>query len=159
MLLSKSMPKVYILEDTVKQEIYCFPKFTTKTIGRNTNCSISTLNPRTMQPGYTDEQKLAAGHVSGIHFHLSYEPDGNLYIWDNKSTNGLYVKLNKEDDFTRVTGKTRILPGSSIFASTVYEFILREETIDLHAQNRAEERAGSSETSILDGDEIHIQRN
>lgn len=143
------MPKAYVLEDRVQGKSYCLTKFSTGTVGRNPKCNVPTLNPQTLDPGYKDEQKLAAGHVSGIHFHISYEPDGNVYVWDNKSSNGLYIRLKDDDEVVRILKKTRILPGTSIFASTEYEFFLREEKVDLDAQQSAEKKASTDTTQIL----------
>ena len=153
-LLAKTMPKAYVLEDRIMGKSYCLTKFSVMTVGRNPRCDISTLNPKTLDPVYNDEQKQIAGHVSGVHFHISYESDGNIYVWDNKSSNGLYIKLKDEEEVIRILKKTRIFPGTGIFASTEYKFFLREEKIDLQAQKRAEERASTDTTQILRQSEL-----
>lgn len=148
------MPKSYFLEDRVKGKGYYLTQFSTLSVGRNPKCNIPTLNPKTIDPGYNNEQKQAAGHVSGIHFHISYEKDGNVYVWDHKSTNGLYISSGQDNEPIRIDKKTMITPGTIIFASTEYEFFLREEKIDSHAQKKAEEKAGTDTTQILLQDSI-----
>ncbi|VVB78899.1 FHA domain protein [uncultured archaeon] len=141
--------KAYLLEDRIKRIGHYLLPGLTLTVGRNSRCDISTLNPKTIEPGYTIEEKIAAGHVSGIHFYISYERDGNIYLWDNESTNGLYIKQKEEIDLRRIFRRTVIHPGTSIFASMGYEFFLREKKIDIDAQKSAEERASAESTRIL----------
>ena len=146
--------KAYFLEDRVKGIGHYLTKFSVMSVGRNPKCNISTLNPKTLDSAYGNDKKHAAGHVSGIHFHISYDSDGYVYVWDNGSTNGLYIQSGEDEPILRVHKKTRIFPGTSIFASIEYEFFLREEKIDLHAQKKAEERAGTDTTQILKQDKI-----
>jgi pSer/pThr/pTyr-binding forkhead associated (FHA) protein len=144
------MPKAFVLEDRVMGAVRLIDKFGVLSVGRNPKCNIVTLNPCSLDPAYEDK-KTIAGHVSGIHFHISYEKDGNVYVWDHKSTNGLYVRYTN-GEVARVDTKTMINPGTRIYASPEYEFLLREK-IDPHTQKQAEERASTDTTNIsLHGD-------
>ncbi|MEK6859497.1 MAG: FHA domain-containing protein [Nanoarchaeota archaeon] len=122
-------------------------------VGRNKECDIPTMNPKTPDP-YTTKEKLAAGYVSGTHFYISHAKDGNVYLLDNNSINGLFIIPPGEEEPIRVHKKTRIIPGTRIFASMRYEFFLREDKIDIDALKNAEERASSDTTQILRTDEL-----
>ena len=145
--------KAYLLEDRVKGTSYYLKKISTMSVGRNLKCNITTLNPKTLDSKYTHHQKRVAGYVSGIHFHIHYGSDGNVYIWDNKSTNGLYIQSGNEEEIIRIHEKTMISPGTTIYASVHYEFFLREK-IDVDAQKKAEEKASTETTRILIQEDI-----
>lgn len=145
--------KAYLLEDRIQGTGYYLKKGPTISVGRNPNCNFSTLNPKTLDSKYTDTQRTIAGHVSGIHFYISHETDGNVYIWDNSSTNGLYIKSPNDEIPVRIHEKTMIAPGTTIYASKSYEFFLREK-IDIDAQKRAEEKASTDTTEILKSEEL-----
>jgi pSer/pThr/pTyr-binding forkhead associated (FHA) protein len=145
--------KAYLLEDRIKGKSYYLPKFSTFTVGRNLRCSIPTLNPKTLNSRYTNNQKRIAGCVSGIHFYIRYSSDGNVYVWDNGSTNGLYIQSSENEQILRVHKKTAITPGTTIFASTSYTFLLRKK-IDADAQQSAEEKASTETTQILKSENL-----
>ena len=123
------------------------------TVGRNPKCNIPTLNPKTIDPSYSDSEKQVAGYVSGIHFYISHDSDGQVYIWDNKSSNGLYIQISEDEQILRIHEKTRISPGTTIFASGGYRFFL-DRKIDIDAQQKEEERASTDTTQILKQDSL-----
>ena len=74
--------KGYVIQDLKTGKQVTLRKYETKTIGRN-----STNDLQTQSPG------LGEGRfVTGLHATISYESDGQVYLVDNKSTNGTFIE-------------------------------------------------------------------
>ena len=53
-------------------------------------------------------------NVSRNHATLSRDADGKVFITDNNSSNGTYIKRNGSDKWETVTGRTEVQPGDKV---------------------------------------------
>jgi pSer/pThr/pTyr-binding forkhead associated (FHA) protein len=113
-----------ILEDQVTGEEHLLPKYDVQTIGRANECNITTLNPEAPDEKYSEQTRMTARRVSGLHARIEYEDNG-VFVIDLGSKNGTYLLRPDMNQPVRVSQRTPVPLESRILLSAKYALRLK----------------------------------